>query len=305
MSESRLAMDTVVSIKAWGPNARQAIEAGFKVFETLESQLSFHVETSELSKLNKLKTINTDNEHLLKVLRLAEKYHGKTDGYFDPTFSALNRLYGFYAESSDMPAEPPTEGLLAQTLAKQTGLLRLLSIKQNEIELDKEAELDLGGIVGGYAVRLAAEAMLEAGCRTFLIDDAGDIMVHGTKSNRSPWVIGVLNPIAGKTFARAHLSSTECISTSGNYERYVVIGDKKYGHIMNPHTGKPAEEFVSVSVVTASPEEADIYSTALFAMPKERALQKAEELNLPALFITADGEVTLSTLGKAYFHLLK
>ncbi len=299
--ESRLLMDTVVTIKAWGPRGKLAMRAGFEVFENVENQLSFHLEDSQLARLNKNKEIIA-GEHLLNVLKLAQKYHEKTQGYFDPTFAVLNRLYGFYTEP---PEKVPSPDLLKETIDKYTGLLTQVSIKEKEVRLNQGAELDLGGIAGGYAVRLAAEAMLQQGCDVFMIDHAGDIMVQGQKPQKKPWVVGVFNPISKETFAKVELVGSKCISTSGNYQRFVRIDGQDYGHIMDPHQGVPAGDFVSVSVVADTPEEADIYSTGIFAMPPKMAMELADSLSLPALFITSGGKVVLSKQGKFYYKMLE
>lgn len=304
VTETRLAMDTVVTIKAWGPDAKLAIKSAFEIIDTLERQVSFHKEGSELSRLNKEKSITTYKHNFEELLSLAMDAYKKTDGYFDPTFASLNRLYGFYNEPGDVLEAPPEDSLLAQTLAQKTGLLRLLSKKNNKLELDSEAEIDLGGIAGGYAMGIAVQVMASCDCETFMIDNGGDIVVKGAKPDGSPWVMGVFNPVTKKNCARVRLGSGLALATSGSYERFVSIAGKQYGHIMNPHSGRPAEEFVSVTVIAGTPVEADVWSTALFAMPRDKALSRADELKLPALFITAEGELLFSKAGKEHFELI-
>lgn len=299
ISESRLMMDTVITVKAWPPNAQSAIDEAFKVFHEIEEALSFHIESSELSALNTNfqapRTIHLDN-----ITDLSLKYYKITEGYFDPSFAIVNKLYGFYG---NIPSQLPDKELIKDTINEFAGLTKVLSFDKDYAHLKHGAKIDFGGIAGGYAINLAARAMVNAGCHTFLIDDAGDIKVMGTKPDKSEWTIAVLNPIEKSFLATAKLPSSMCISTSGNYERFVEINGIKYGHIMNPLTGFPAEDFVSVSVIAETPEEADILSTALFAMPKESAYKIAEELSLAALFLTADKKVVLSKKGNDFFLL--
>ncbi|MDD3000973.1 MAG: FAD:protein FMN transferase [Candidatus Riflebacteria bacterium] len=297
ISESRFMMDTVITIKAWPPNAQNAINAGFKVFDEIEDALSFHREKSKLSILNN-SFQTTKSEHLNNIIDLSLKYHEITEGYFDPSFAIINKLYGFYG---NIPSQLPDKDLIKSTITQFTGLTKVLSFDKDNVYLKKGAKIDFGGIAGGYAINLASQAMINEGCQTFLIDDAGDIKVMGTKPDESEWAIAVLNPVEKSFLATAKLPSSMCISTSGNYERFVEINNKKYGHIMNPLTGFPAEEFISVSVIAKTPEEADIMSTALFAMPENLACKKAEELSIPALFLTADLRVIISAKGNDFF----
>ena len=95
------------------------------------------------------------------------------------------------------------------------------------------------------------------------------------------------------------------ISTSGDYERYVVVDGRKYGHIMDPKTGKPADYYDSVTVVTFDPIQSDVLSTALFAMPPEKAYKWAEDKNVAALFLDKNGKITVTQRGKLYFSNIK
>jgi thiamine biosynthesis lipoprotein len=95
------------------------------------------------------------------------------------------------------------------------------------------------------------------------------------------------------------------ISTSGDYERYVVVDGKRYGHIMDPKSGIPADYYDSVTVVTLDPIQSDVLSTALFAMPPDEAYKFAEEKNIAALFLDKNGKVTVTPRGKLYFSKIK
>ncbi|MDP3014610.1 MAG: FAD:protein FMN transferase, partial [Candidatus Subteraquimicrobiales bacterium] len=93
------------------------------------------------------------------------------------------------------------------------------------------------------------------------------------------------------------LSATnESISTSGDYQRYFEKDNKRYHHILNPKTGMPAEEIMSVTVVTKkSCAEADILSTAIFVMGYSKGMDFVKkEKGLEAVIVTLDGKVHIS-----------
>ena len=300
VTESRLMMDTIITVKAYSPNANEAIEACFNTFKEIENEVSYHIATSSLSNLNISKTGKKES-HLASIIDLCQKYEKITEGYFDPTFSSITELYGFYG---NVPSEIPDDETLNNVLENKIGLSKHLKTEADTYKLSGETKLDLGGAAGGYALRLSAQKMLETGCKSFLIDDSGDIYVIGKKPNGLPWKVAVKNPYDNSQIAVANLISGQAVSTSGNYERFVSIKGKNYGHIMNPETGKPAEDFSSVTVIAENPEEADIMSTTLFAMPKDKSIKKAEELKLAVLFVTSDKKIIMSSKGKETFQLM-
>ena len=300
VSDSRLMMDTVITIKAYGDNTKKAIEAGFKVFSEIENEVSYHIASSTLSKLNKYKTIEKKG-HFANIIELCKTYEEITNGYFDPTFSSITQLYGFYG---DIPKELPSDNIIQNILNTKIGLNKMLSTASSSYALNENAQLDLGGATGGYALKLASYAMKSTGCDVFLIDDSGDIYVNGEKPDGSPWKIAVKSPYDNAQIATVEMKSGQTISTSGNYERFVKIQGKRYGHIMNPLTGKPADEFDSVTVLMNDPVAADIMSTALFAMPKQMAIDKSNQMQLAVLFITNNKNIILSEKGKSKFNML-
>ena len=60
------------------------------------------------------------------------------------------------------------------------------------------------------------------------------------------------------------------ISTSGNYERYVVIDGRQYTHIIDPATGLPVSDMDAVTVIVPAGKElppgvaSDAISTSIF-----------------------------------------
>ncbi len=301
-------MNTAYTIKVYGIRGYLGMQAAFKKINEIEKMTSFYEPESGLYTLNKTgKYIyNTNNKHnmdLLKTIAMGAKFmYENTDGYFDPSFAALHEIYGFH--TPEKIGKLPSDSQLQYTLLK-CGYNHVLHIKENEMTLNEGAMIDFGGIVGGYSVLTAREILRAAKCKAFLIDDAGDIWFEGEKPDKSPWKIAVRDPRDGGNLAMIISKTPLAISTSGDYERYVEIDGKKYGHIMDPKTGKPANYYDSVTVVTLDPIQSDVLSTALFAMPPEKAYKWVEDKQIAALFLDKEGKITLSTKGKLYFSNLK
>ena len=298
--ESRLMMDTIISITAYPPVTKEQVDAAFAEFTRVESMASFHLDGSELSELNRNGRLAA-NALLKPLLQIAVAYYAKTDGYFDVSFASLQNAYGFYSGEGRLPAEEELAGLLRD----RCGLDKVLQQNDEEFRLASGSLLDLGGIAGGYAIEKAARVLRESGCGGFLIDDAGDIWVDGSKPDGSAWRIAVRDPRDNGTLALVETRAPLAISTSGDYERFITVDGKRYGHIMNPLSGRPVDYYSSVTIIASEPVAADALSTAVFAMPPEIAFKWVEDRNLAALFLTSTGTIHLSSAGRQYFSQVK
>lgn len=306
--DTRFLMNTAYTIKVYGIRGYVGMESAFKKIKEIEDQTSFYQRSSGVYTLNTVGSYsyNFNNKHkrdLLREIAMGAKFmYENTDGYFDPSFAALHEIYGFH--TPEKIGRLPDDAELANTLLK-CGYNHVLHIEADRLALNSGSMVDFGGIIGGYSIMYAREILRASGCKAFLIDDAGDIWFEGEKPDKSPWKVAVKDPRGGSSLAMIVSRTPLAISTSGDYERYVTVNGKKYGHIMDPKTGKPADYYDSVTVVSLDPIQSDVLSTALFAMPPEKAYKYAEDKNIAALFLDKKGEITISTKGKLYFSDIK
>ncbi|MDD5706155.1 MAG: FAD:protein FMN transferase [Kiritimatiellae bacterium] len=267
-------------------------------FATVESQMSLFRADSDLARLNAAagRSAVELGEATAEVVDYALRVARESGGAFDPTVGPLMRLWGFGGGA--VPAGPPDAAAVAEVRERigwtnvwleplGTGTFSS-GVRRAHVRL-AGARLDLGGIAKGYAVDLAHERLRQAGCADFLIDLAGNMRAHGRPaSRRRDWRVGVRNPF--ETTANVGvltLRDGEALATSGNYERFVTIGGRRYAHIMDPRTGQPATGLVSVTVLAGSAMEADALSTALFVLgPEEGRALLAQHPGCEALFIT-------------------
>jgi thiamine biosynthesis lipoprotein len=127
----------------------------------------------------------------------------------------------------------------------------------------------------------------------------------GQKPDKTAWRIAVRDPRDNGSLAFIESRSPLAISTSGDYERFITVDGVRYGHIMNPRSGRPVDYYSSVTIIASEPVAADALSTAVFAMPPDIAFSWVEERNLPALFLTSTGTIHLSTAGRQFFSQVK
>lgn len=138
--------------------------------------------------------------------------------------------------------------------------------------------VDLGGIAAGYAVDRAVDILRAAGVRGALVDIGGDAYCLGRAARGEPWRVGVRHPRTKGVLTVLSLSD-RAVTTSGDYEDFFIQDGKRYSHIFDPRTGRPAErDVVSATVVANSCTVADALATALIVMGAGDALRLVERM---------------------------
>jgi FAD:protein FMN transferase len=121
-----------------------------------------------------------------------------------------------------------------------------------------DGRFDPSGLVKGWAIDRACSILDRHGRHSFFVDAGGDVQTRGSSAAGGPWRVGIRHPVSRSQVVRVILAEGLAVATSGTYEK----GD----HIINPHTGSPARDWLSFTVVGPDILSADIYATAGFAM---------------------------------------
>ena len=157
-------------------------------------------------------------------------------------------------------------------------------------------QLDLGAIGKGYTGDIISELLKVHGVTSALLDIGGNVQMIGRKPDGSRWRVGIQNP-----FGEGRLGVLEgedgAVVTSGNYERYFIGEDgKRYGHIIDPYTGYPAENgLASVSIIAKEGKRCDALSTAVYVMGLEKAIEYwRENGGFEMLLATDENEIYLT-----------
>lgn len=281
------AMDTVMTLTAYGPNRDRALEEAEAEIQRLDGLLSIGSDDSDISRLNREKSavLSPDAASLLEsALNLARD----TQGVFDPTVYPLVKLWGFY----DKDYQVPSRQELSQALAKVN--YREVSLGEDgQASLGPGQQIDLGGIGKGYTSQRVTELLRQAGVTSAMVSLGGNIQCLGAKPDGSPWNIGIRDPFGEELYAAVRVTD-KAVITSGGYERYFEDPETGiiYRHILDPRTGFPAEKGLSsVSIVTSDGTLGDGLSTALYIMGLEKATcyWQAHREAFEAVFITDDG----------------
>lgn len=149
--------------------------------------------------------------------------------------------------------------------------------------------LDPSGLVKGWAVDRAAEILDATGLRNYAVNAGGDIRLRGGALPDPVWRVGIQHPQEPGSVAKVIEASDLAVATSGEYAR----GQ----HVLDPHTRRPPDGLLSVTIAGPDLATADAYATAGFAMGATRVIHWTARLrHYEALSILADGRV-LSTAG--------
>lgn len=310
----RPVMGTLAHIIAVAPDsgtARKSIDAAFGQLNDVENLMSAHKDASEISRINRQAYKNPVkvSSAVFEVLQRSVKFSRLTDGAFDITVGPLIDLWRSAGEANSTPADAE----LQQAMSK-VGYGKLI-LDANEMSVRFAAEgmkLDLGGAAKRYGIDKAVEAMQKCGATGGLVDVGGDVRCFGTPSEGEEyWLVGLQDPNVAETT----LGESRCllflklknaaVTTSGNYRRFVRIGEKKFSHIINPHSGYPCNEFSSVTVITAGSANADALALAVSVMGREKGLKFIESLtDAEAILISPAPEykMTLTKGAKQYIN---
>ena len=296
IKETRVLMDTFCEISCYDDSKGKtinAIDAAFKEMKRVEKVFNKFDENSEVSKINKLAGSEKVNvsEELFKLTEESVYYSEISGGAFDITVAPLMEIWGFVRKHKVAPGKDAVENALKSVGYKNIALdPKGLSIKF----LNRGAKVDFGGIAKGYAVDRAKDVLASKGIKNCLVNLGGNIFALGSAPGRKNWKIGVDDPRNKGKLLRSFELTNSAISTSGNYERFFIIGGKRYSHIINPLTGEPCQGIISVTVVADSAEKADALSTAIFVMGEEKGLELARAVkDIKVLILKEDGKIIL------------
>lgn len=263
------AMDTYMSMKAYGNNAQQALSDSKELIMQLESELSVTSEDSFIYKLNTSEgeTVQV-SEATADIITKAIDIGSKTDGALDITLYPVVKEWGFTTGNYNIPDDDTLRSLLAYVD------YRCINIEGTNVSLPENVQIDLGALAKGYTSDSIIAQMKKEGVESAIVSLGGNVQAVGAKPDGSEWKVSVRDPFSPDTDMCIIGIKDKAVITSGNYERYFTGEDgQNYWHIIDPSDGYPADNgLVSTTVIGDSGVECDALSTALFVMGKDKAV---------------------------------
>ena len=292
--ETRSSMHTIVSITVSSDSeekAKAAIDKAFSELERLAKLLNFYSDDSEISAINRyagnkpVRVSPETTEIIEKALYVSEN----TEGAFDVTVGPLVRLWDFQKKII------PDRAIVKEKL-KLVGYKNIVIDKGTSTVFlkTKGIQIDLGGIVKGYAADKAAEILKQHGIKAGIVAVAGDIKTFGIRPDSSLWNVGIQNPRQqtdkDEILAVVGLSNT-AVSTSGDYQKFFIKDGRRYHHLLNPKTGYPDSECRSVTVIAKDAAFTDAFATGIFVLGAQKGMDVLNRLNLDGVIIDKDGKI--------------
>ncbi|MCA9120555.1 MAG: FAD:protein FMN transferase [Planctomycetaceae bacterium] len=262
--------------------------------ERLEEQLSWFRETSELSRINReaASAPVVVESGLFDLLAEALTISQQTGGAFDITASPLWKLWGFHRREGKVPDESEIVEALSRTGAHQIEL----NHKTQSIFFAREGvEINLGAIGKGYALDRCAKRLAAGGVENFLIHGGqSSMLARGRRAGISEanpgWTIALRHPLKpDQRLAEIHLRN-RALGTSGSGNQYFHAGGRRYGHVLDARTGRPAETLLSATVLAPTASQADALATAFFVMGIDECVAFCEARPELGALLVAPGE---------------
>lgn len=289
-SKDLFAMDTYMTLTAYGEHAQEAVDKAAERVEALDALLSTGNENSEIYQLNQNGEAALSEEGGYLVERALELYK-KTEGAFDIAIYPVMQAWGFPTQDYHVPDDDTLKEKLALADASKVNYDK----DTRKIFFDQDGmEIDLGGIAKGYTSSQIMQIYQDCGVTSGLVNLGGNVQALGCKTDGSKWRVAIQSPDDTEEYLGILEIEDQAVITSGGYERYFEEDGVTYHHIIDPATGYPADSgLISVTIVSDDGTLADGLSTSLFIMGEEKAAQFWRENSdeFEAIMETSDGEL--------------
>ena len=265
--------------------------------EQVDDQMSPWKPDSDLMRLNR--ALVDDWVHLpaemLEVLVCALEIYHLSEGAFDPGVGALVDAWGFGAVR-DAPDAVAIRSA-RQAAPRMTNECLELDFPAGRARKRAPLQLDLCGIAKGYAVDRMTAVLQQHGVQHAQAALDGELRAVGSQASGAPWAVALEQPEAGRRAVRGVIELQDlAVATSGDYRRYLQVGDARLAHNMDARRAAPVNNAVaSVTVLAPTCMHADAWATALLVAGPGEGLRLAQRMGLEALFLVRHSKGLVET----------
>ncbi|MFP5409807.1 MAG: FAD:protein FMN transferase [Gammaproteobacteria bacterium] len=276
---------TLVEVSVAGvpeAQARAAIGDVLAHFDALHRRLHAW-QPGELSSLNAALARGERAQvspELAAMLKDAQALAAQTGERFNPAIGGLVALWGFHADAPQ--AQAPDDAAIADWVARRPRMADLVIEGDTVASRNPAVQLDLGGYAKGRALDDAAAILRGHGIHRALINIGGNVLALGDRGDR-PWRVGIQHPRESGTLATLDLHDGEALGTSGDYQRYFEADGRRYCHLLDPTTGRPAATLQSVTILVRGAHagtRSDALSKPLFIAGPDALAGQAAQLGI-------------------------
>ena len=274
---------------------QRAVDEGIREVRRIETLLTTFYEDSITSLINKnagLLPVKLSDE-VFHLIERCQRIAALTQGAFDITYGSVDKKYwNFDTTMTRLP--DPASAKKAVKLVDYHNLI--LNPNDKSVFLKHRGmRIGFGGIGKGYAAEMAKKVMISFGAESGVVNAAGDLTAWGHHISGNSWTIGIADPNHKPSLFSQFEISDRSVATSGDYEKFVVIGGKRYSHTIDPVTGMPAQGIKSVTIICANAELADALTTPVIVMGREAGLHMINQLiGVEAIIIDENDKIYYS-----------
>lgn len=307
--------DTATTVVGYDEDEAHFNEVCSYIEKELARYDSLYDNYNSLTDVTSLYVVNRDagtapvvvDEDMIRLFKLGKEIYTLTNGKTDFAMGAVFSIWHDHREEASL--DPSLASV--PTMEELTEASEHCSI--DDIIIDEEAstiyyadpllKCDVGAFAKGYAIERIVQDLIAMGVDHYSLNVGGNVRSIGLKPDGSKWTVAVQNPdLSSEESYSEVLSITDlALATSGSYQRFYYVGDKKYHHIINPDTLFPEDDYLSVSVLNTDAGIGDALSTALFNMTLDEGQALVSSLSdTEAMWILADGSKVYSDGFEAY-----
>lgn len=295
VSDGRYVMGTVLEITLEGVGARDGrnlLDELFAVAERLDRLMTRFDSESQLSRLNLAagKGPQAVDPEVAELLRRSVAYSRLTGGSFDVTVGPLVQLWidAAVAGAPPSPAEVAAARQRVDAEAIRFG-------DDGRVELARAGiSVDLGGIAKGYAVDRMLPLLRARGVETALLNfGQSSTLAMGAPADAAGWRMLVRGPeeeLLGVLTLR-----DQALSISSSFGHWLEIGDRRYGHVIDPRSGQPLTRPLQAVIVSQDATLAEALSKALLILAPDAGLALVSaQSGCEGMLVDAEGEVRVT-----------
>ena len=276
------AMDTSCTAKVWGEDPKEICDE----ITRLSDMLDCHSEQSEISKLNAKGSAKLSDE-AADLIRQSKKLTAKYPDA-DISIGAVTKLWNITGADPTVPGEDKIK------IALKTCGTDNIKLNGNSCTLESGAQLDLGAVAKGYALDVAKQKLEEKNVECAVISMGSSSLMFGKKPDGEEFSVAVRDPESEDNLLK--FTTGECfVSTSGGYERYFEMDGKRYIHIFDKTTGKPAQtDLASVTVICSGGLRSDQLSTSIFIGGTKKLPGYFADKSIKIIAVDTQGNIHIS-----------
>ena len=268
------AMDTVMTLTAYGKNAERGLNAAQGVILSMNDMLDPDIETSTTYAINHANGGNVSiSGQVANMLSTAYTVYKQSGGALDLSIYPVIQRWGFDSGRYYVPTDEELWEDLIRRAYDKMALTSFPSSGSYAVSFPAGTEISFGAVAKGCAADNAIRSMRNVGVTSGIVSLGGNVQTLGLKPDGSNWNVAVQDPNNTASFVGVLSVGETAVVTSGTYQRFFVQNGKTSHHLINPETGRPINNTLkSVTIICEDGTLADCLSTAMFVLGQSKSL---------------------------------